>query len=296
MTDTTLLHHLIEASATRNATAPALTFGSMSVDYGKLWREVTTFASGLARLGVGKSQRVAVFLDKRLETVVSLFGTVAAGGVFVPINPLLRAPQVAYILRDCNVRVLVTTRERHALLADSLDSCPDLMHVVLINEPMTNAPASHAIVHGWSALQDGPPCHGHRVIDTDMAAILYTSGSTGKPKGVVLSHRNMVAGAKSVASYLENRAERHVARRAAAVVRRGLQPADDRLPRRRTRRAAELPAAARRAERARAGARHRPDRGAAALHPACAARMAVDHRRRICATSPTPAGACRSRR
>ena len=45
---------------------------------------------------------------------------------------------------------------------------------------------------------------GHRVIDTDMTAILYTSGSTGKPKGVVLSHRNMVAGGKSVASYLEN--------------------------------------------------------------------------------------------
>ena len=45
------------------------------------------------------------------------------------------------------------------------------------------------------------------MIDTDIVAILYTSGSTGKPKGVVLSHRNMVAGAKSVASYLENNAE-----------------------------------------------------------------------------------------
>ena len=49
-----------------------------------------------------------------------------------------------------------------------------------------------------------PHKSGHRVIDTDVAGILYTSGSTGKPKGVVLSHRNMVAGAKSVASYLEN--------------------------------------------------------------------------------------------
>jgi acyl-CoA synthetase (AMP-forming)/AMP-acid ligase II len=49
------------------------------------------------------------------------------------------------------------------------------------------------------------PCH--RRIDADVLAILYTSGSTGRPKGVVLSHRNMVAGAKSVASYLGNHAD-----------------------------------------------------------------------------------------
>jgi acyl-CoA ligase (AMP-forming) (exosortase A-associated) len=57
----------------------------------------------------------------------------------------------------------------------------------------------------WHTLLASPLRPGHRIIDTDMVAILYTSGSTGKPKGVVLSHRNMVAGAKSVASYLENR-------------------------------------------------------------------------------------------
>ena len=52
-----------------------------------------------------------------------------------------------------------------------------------------------------------PPLEGTQIIDSDMAAILYTSGSTGKPKGVVLSHRNIVAGAKSVAQYLENSPE-----------------------------------------------------------------------------------------
>jgi acyl-CoA ligase (AMP-forming) (exosortase A-associated) len=55
------------------------------------------------------------------------------------------------------------------------------------------------------ALSGSGKARPHRVIDNDMAAILYTSGSTGKPKGVVLSHRNMVAGARSVAQYLENR-------------------------------------------------------------------------------------------
>ena len=75
---------------------------------------------------------------------------------------------------------------------------------------LTDAPASApALPPGvawctWAELLATVPAAGHRVIDTDMVAILYTSGSTGRPKGVVLSHRNMVAGAKSVASYLQN--------------------------------------------------------------------------------------------
>jgi acyl-CoA ligase (AMP-forming) (exosortase A-associated) len=64
---------------------------------------------------------------------------------------------------------------------------------------------AHIAVRAWQPLLDIPARAGHCVVDADMAAILYTSGSTGKPKGVVLSHRNMVTGAKSVASYLENR-------------------------------------------------------------------------------------------
>ena len=132
---------------------------------------------------------------------------------------------------------------------------PDLRHVVRHRWRRSahfRAPA-RASTHDYAACPRStrPRC-GHRVIDTDMAAILYTSGSTGRPKGVVLSHRNMVAGAKSVASYLENSAARRVARRAAAVVRRRLQPAHHGVPRRRARRAAQLSAAARRHQGARA--------------------------------------------
>jgi acyl-CoA ligase (AMP-forming) (exosortase A-associated) len=163
--------------------------------------------------GIGRGERVAIYLEKRFESVIASFGTTAAGAVFVPINPLLKPEQVAFILRDCNVRVLVTSAERLALLKHDLADCHDLRHLVL-----TDSVRQHASVHleGQSNAVDGcslltwhdvlscPTRHGHRVIDTDMAAIFYTSGSTGKPKGVVLSHRNMLAGAKSVASYLEN--------------------------------------------------------------------------------------------
>jgi len=61
-------------------------------------------------------------------------------------------------------------------------------------------------VRPWLAPQ-GDAAPAHPAIDADLAAILYTSGSTGKPKGVVLSHRNLVTGARSVAAYLHNRAE-----------------------------------------------------------------------------------------
>ncbi|MBU3998811.1 MAG: AMP-binding protein, partial [Gammaproteobacteria bacterium] len=210
MIESTLLPELITVTARRTPQALALTCGAFSLSYSELQSQVSRFASGLMRLDLRRSERVGIYLDKRFETVIASFGAPAAGGVFVPINPLLKPEQVAFILRDCNVRVLVTSPERLTLLQASLATCPDLQHVVLTSNTATEGsrPASAAWrVTPWAELLQGPVLAGHRVIDTDMAAILYTSGSTGKPKGVVLSHRNMVAGAKSVASYLENVAQ-----------------------------------------------------------------------------------------
>jgi acyl-CoA ligase (AMP-forming) (exosortase A-associated) len=212
MTESTLLPELIAVSAQRTPQAIALTSGASSLSYAELHTAVQQFASGLLGLGLSRSERVAIYLEKRFETVIASFGAPAAGGVFVPINPLLKPEQVAFILQDCNVRVLVTSPERLALMKDVLRTCHDLRHVVVTEAPGgTPTPAASASaglsLTGWQALLASPPRAGHRQIDVDMLAILYTSGSTGRPKGVVLSHRNMVAGAKSVASYLENNAQ-----------------------------------------------------------------------------------------
>lgn len=204
MNATVLLHQLILASADRAPQTAAITAGADTVTYAALVGDVAAFAAGLRRLGLDRAERVGIYLDKRIETVTSFFGTTAAGGVFVPVNPILKGEQVAYILQDCNVRVLVTSPERLAAVRDALGACHDLRHVVLTGNPAQLPTVSGATVHRWNDLLDAPPAPGHRVIDIDVAAILYTSGSTGRPKGVVLSHRNMVTGAKSVAQYLEN--------------------------------------------------------------------------------------------
>lgn len=204
-----LLHELILEQADHRPDATAIVHRQTSLDYASLARLIESTARGLMALGLNRSERVAVYLPKRTETVTALFGTALGGGVFVPINPLLKPEQVAYILRDCNVRVLVTAGNRAELLEPLLADCPDLHSIVLVDG---TASTSHAIRHlrfiDWAELlasESGRvPARG---IDIDMVAILYTSGSTGKPKGVVLSHRNMLAGARSVAEYLDNRAD-----------------------------------------------------------------------------------------
>ena len=209
MTSTYCLDHLITYSAGRTPARIALTSGGSSLDYATLARAVSAFAAGVGELGICRQDRIGIYLEKRPETVIASFGAAAAGAVFVPLNPLLKAEQVAYILRDCNVRVLVTSPERLALLSDVLKQCHDLRHVVVTgdNAGVIEPRLLHGIASvSWGDLLSALPRSGHRVIDSDMAAILYTSGSTGHPKGVVLSHRNMVAGAKSVATYLGNNA------------------------------------------------------------------------------------------
>jgi len=208
-----LIHDFIFAAARRSPAAQALVDGSRRLDYAALAGAVELAAGAFLAAGVRRRERVAVYLDKRIENVAAMFGASLAGAVFVPVNPQLKAAQVAHILADCNVRVLVTSAERLAQMEAALADCPDLRSVFVTGAASAPASPSGFAVHAWEAAQTPPAPDAlaqRRAIDADMAAILYTSGSTGKPKGVVLSHRNMVAGAQSVASYLDLRADDRV--------------------------------------------------------------------------------------
>lgn len=209
----TNLHHLLDEQARDRGQRPAVTYQDLTVDYATLTRSVHALAAGLRRLGIERGDRVATFLDKRVECVEAIFAASAAGAVFVPVNPLLKPGQVAHVLADCDVRVLVTSAARWEQVGAEADRLPALEHVVLVGDgavPSADRSYSDVVLHDYATvvargsdgdLEDLPAAPA---VDTDVAAILYTSGSTGRPKGVVLSHRNLLVGAESVSSYLHN--------------------------------------------------------------------------------------------
>ncbi|MDX2465220.1 MAG: acyl-CoA ligase (AMP-forming), exosortase A system-associated [Porticoccus sp.] len=201
-----LIHQLITRQAIQTPDATALLFKDDQYSYSELQYQIEAVAHGLMSLGLNPNDRVATYLPKVPQTVFSLFGTTQAGGAFVPINPLLKPKQVAYILDDCDVKVLITSSQRLQVLAETLECCPNLNTVVVVeNElPLLEKKSQYQRLSWDEFTSASNNYQSHIRIDSDMAAILYTSGSTGNPKGVVLSHKNMATGAKSVASYLAN--------------------------------------------------------------------------------------------
>ncbi|MEV4604125.1 acyl-CoA ligase (AMP-forming), exosortase A system-associated [Amycolatopsis sp. NPDC049253] len=204
------LPDLVARPAQRAPGAPALTARTTTISYAELDERTERAAAGLRDLGLDGGERVAVFLDKRIETVVALFACSRAGGVFIPVNPVLRPRQVRHILDDCAARILVTSTDRLRALRAELAACKSLSHVLALGDSPGEDKEAPYRVHSWSEVAERAPqagCPPTGGVDTDVAAILYTSGSTGAPKGVVLSHRNLVVGAESVSTYLNNTAE-----------------------------------------------------------------------------------------
>jgi acyl-CoA ligase (AMP-forming) (exosortase A-associated) len=196
---TYLLHHLLERTAADQASHQAIIDRDRSLNYCELAALARTCAAVLLERGLRRGDRVGIYLPKSCEDTLSIFGISMAGGVFVPINPLLKPPQVKHILEDCSVRFLITEAARWDDLEDALQGAPTLASVLLTGSRGSSEDV-RVVADAFAALrepQDPWPCAGE-----DLATILYTSGSTGRPKGVMLSHNNLLAGSRIVCKYL----------------------------------------------------------------------------------------------
>jgi len=197
----TLLHHLLLQRAKKSPHAKAIGSKATWLTYQELATSCMQASHSLRALKVERGQRIAVYLPKTIEAVLSYFSISLCGGIFVPVNPILKSRQVSHILHDCDAKILITNQARFAsFTATEIDT---LDHVILIDGNSRNlVNITLWSWHDFMTLHLNNDQELPQVIDTDIAAIFYTSGSTGHPKGVVLNHQNLITGANSVSSYL----------------------------------------------------------------------------------------------
>jgi amino acid adenylation domain-containing protein len=175
-------------------------------------------ANALAERGVGRHDRVVVFLDNSPESVISLYGILKAGGTFVILNSTMKSKKLGYILRDSGAKALIAHVGKREIVQESLQDSPDACQVIWVGDPSAIPESLRSRSFPWSTLAEPaeyretvprPDAGGGnpRSIDQDLAALIYTSGSTGEPKGVMSTHHNMVSAARSIIRYIGNRSD-----------------------------------------------------------------------------------------
>ncbi|MDI1348154.1 class I adenylate-forming enzyme family protein [Aquabacterium sp.] len=207
-----LLHDFFQHSATHSPDHIALVSDGQRHSFGELLQRSRQLAAALQGLGLQRGDRVALFLDNRVEMAVAVWAVLQAGGAFMPINPLTKADKLAYMLNDARARVLITQDKLrgvwHAALAQntSVDVAWVCGLQVADGQGVGSSNGRERALPAFMPNSDtGVTDVG--LIDQDLAAIIYTSGSTGDPKGVMLSHLNMVSACTSVSTYLGLRAD-----------------------------------------------------------------------------------------
>src|SRR5215470_9598586 len=104
-----LLQHLLTQSAARLPHKEAVRFEDQALTYKQLDTVTNQVAQALRALGVRRGDRVAIYLHKSLASVISVFGILKAGGVYVPLDPTAPVKRLSYITRNCDIRVLLTS-------------------------------------------------------------------------------------------------------------------------------------------------------------------------------------------
>lgn len=212
------LFRLVETAAEFYPHKAALNYYGQPISYGRLDREIKFLGGALVQNGIGKGDRVALYMQNSPQYIIAFYAIMRANAVVVPVNPMNNVKELTFILEDSEAVALITTTDLLPV-AEKTQAATDLKFLVagayrdyLPDEPslsvppfMLQAPASSSGTLEWKSLIDQklspPPV---QVGPDDMCLLPYTSGSTGKPKGCVHTHATVMSNLISASLWMTN--------------------------------------------------------------------------------------------
>ncbi len=199
-----LLHHSVTRAAEQTPEKTAFRFLDSGLSYAELEDRSARLAAMLHEQGVRRGDRVALYLNKSLESAVALFAVMRAGAAYAPLDPGAPPDRTRVVLEQCGARVVVTQeakrRDASAALATANLDC-----IIGLDAPLDGAARSVS----WEETLAMPPAPLDQpaVSELDLAYIIFTSGSTGAPKGIMHSHASGMSYARMAARLYDVRPE-----------------------------------------------------------------------------------------
>jgi amino acid adenylation domain-containing protein len=169
----TCLHQLFEARVARTPDAVAVVFEEQALTYEEINIRANQLAHYLQALGVGPETSVGIYVERSLEMVVGLLGILKAGGAYVPLDPAYPQERLSFILRDAQIRVLLTQQR---LLTGRIEPQTQVICLDTDWQRITQKSGTNPVT---------------KMTPGNLVYVMYTSGSTGIPKGVAVEHQQL---------------------------------------------------------------------------------------------------------
>jgi long-chain acyl-CoA synthetase len=199
-----LLGEALLNSAKNDPDKTAIIVKGKSYSYAQLKTSAENFAYHFIRSGLGKGDRVAIYLENSWEAVVSIYGATLAGAAFLMINPQTKSDKLKFILNDSGAKFLVTSAVLQNEFLPAAENVSTVQEMIVVGDPLQfSAEWQGGLIDFEMAVSkiETPPTLPN-IIPNDLAALIYTSGSTGFPKGVMMTHQSMVFASWSLIQYL----------------------------------------------------------------------------------------------